>query len=115
MKNSLPINTDKNGRDNSGRFTHGNNGKSKGSINKTTKEIRETINRIVSNNIDAIQNDLDELSPRDRVKVIVDLIQYITPKLKAVGYKEIIEYPEGPDFSEFTTEELKDFMAKLSG
>jgi hypothetical protein len=113
MKNSLPINTDKNGRDNSGRFTHGNNGKSKGSINKTTKEIRETISRIVSNNIDAIQNDLDELSPRDRLKVLVDLIQYITPKLKAVGYQEITEHPKGPDLSVFTTEELRKYLDKL--
>ncbi len=113
MKNSLPINTDKNGRDNSGRFTHGNNGKSKGSINKTTKEIRETIALIVSNNLDTFQNDFDELSPRDRIKVLVDLIQYITPKLKAVGFQDIIEYPETPDLSEFTTEELGELLDKL--
>jgi hypothetical protein len=88
-------------------------GKPKGAINKTTKEIRETITHIVSNNIDTIQKDLDELSPKDRVKVLVDLIQYITPKLKAVGYQEIIEYPEGPDLSEFTTKELKEYLDKL--
>jgi hypothetical protein len=88
-------------------------GKPKGAINKTTKEIRETITLIVSNNIDTIQNDLDELSPRDRVKVLVDLIQYITPKLKAVGYQEIIEYPEGPDLSKFTTDELREYLDKL--
>jgi hypothetical protein len=90
-------------------------GKPKGTINKTTKEIRETITRIVSNNIETIQKDLDELSPKDRLILLIDLIQYVTPKLKAVGYQEIIEYPEGPDFSEFTTEELKDFMSKLCG
>ena len=56
---------------------------------------------------------IDELSPRDRVKVLVDLIQYITPKLKAVGYQEVIEYPESPDFSGFTTEELKYYFDRL--
>lgn len=88
-------------------------GKPKGAINKTTKEIRETITYIVSHNISTIQSDLDELSPKDRVKVLVDLIQYITPKLKAVGYQEVIEYPQGPDFSGFTTEELKYYFDKL--
>jgi hypothetical protein len=88
-------------------------GKPKGTINKTTKEIRETITRIVANNIDSIQNDLDELSPRDRIKVLVDLIQYITPKLKAVGYQEIIKYPEGPDLSKFTTNELREYLDRL--
>ena len=88
-------------------------GKPKGAINKTTKEIRETITHIVSNNIDTIQNDLDELSPKDRIKILVDLIQYVMPKLKAVGHQEIIKYPEGPDLSVFTTEELLEYLNKL--
>lgn len=88
-------------------------GKPKGAINKTTKEIREAITYVVSNNLEGFQRDLDELSPKDRIKVLVDLIQYITPKLKAVGYQEVIEYPEGPDFSGFTTEELKYYLDKL--
>jgi len=88
-------------------------GKPKGAINKTTKEIREAITYVVSNNLEGFQRDLDELSPKDRIKVLVDLIQYITPKLKAVGYQEVIEYPQGPDFSGFTTEELKYYLDKL--
>ena len=88
-------------------------GKPKGAINKTTKEIREAITYVVSNNLEGFQRDLDELSPKDRIKVLVDLIQYITPKLKAVGYQEVIEYPQGSDFSGFTTEELKYYLDKL--
>ena len=88
-------------------------GKPKGAINKTTKEIREAITFFVSNNLEGFQSDLDALSPKDRIKVLVDLIQYITPKLKAVGYQEVIEYPQGPDFSGFTTEELKYYFDKL--
>ena len=88
-------------------------GKPKGAINKTTKEIRETITYIVSHNLESFQSDLDALSPKDRIKVLVDLIQYITPKLKGVGYREVIEYPESPDFSGFTTEELKYYFDKL--
>ena len=63
--------------------------------------------------MEGFQRDLDELSPKDRIKVLVDLIQYITPKLKAVGYQEVIEYPEGPDFSGFTNEELRYYLDKL--
>jgi len=37
----------------------------------------------VSKNIDTIQKDLDELSPKDRVNVLVDLIQYINPEIKS--------------------------------
>ena len=88
-------------------------GKPKGAINKTTKEIREAITFFVSTNLESFQSDLDALSPKDRIKVLVDLIQYITPKLKGVGYREVIEYPESPDFSGFTTEELKYYFDKL--
>ena len=88
-------------------------GKPKGAINKTTKEIREAITYIVSTNLEGFQSDLDSLSPKDRIKVLIDLIQYITPKLKGVGYREVIEYPESPDFSGFTTEELKYYLDKL--
>jgi hypothetical protein len=89
------------------------NGKPIGSMNKTTKEIRESILKIVSKNIERFENDLDKLSSKDRVKIIVELIQYITPKVKTISYQETIEYPEAPDFSGFSTEELKYYMDKL--
>jgi hypothetical protein len=77
------------------------NGKPIRSMNKTTKEIRESILKIVSKNIERFENELDKLSSKDRVKIIVELIQYITPKVNTISYQETIEYPEAPDFMDF--------------
>ena len=81
-------------RNDKGQFTKGNRGRPKGTPNKTTKEIREKFQFIIENNIDAIQDDLNELEPKDRVKMLLELSQYVIPKLKA---------------TEITTDNRRDF------
>jgi hypothetical protein len=56
-------------------------GKVKGSQNKTTKELRDLINQFVLNNIDSIQSDFDQLEPKDKLKFIDRMLNYILPKL----------------------------------
>ena len=59
-------------------------GRVKGSKNKVTKDIKERLLKLVSDNMEDLQFDLDHLEPRDRVNAIVQLINYTQPKLKSV-------------------------------
>ena len=59
-------------------------GRIKGSKNKVTKDIKDRLLKLVDDNMDDLQNDLDYLDHKDRVNAIIQLIQYTTPKLKTV-------------------------------
>ena len=56
----------------------------KGVPNRTTQEIREKIKDIIDDNIEKFQNDIDQLEPKERLKVLIDLSKFILPTLKAV-------------------------------
>jgi hypothetical protein len=75
--------------------TRNENGRPKGSKNKTTIEIREQIQFLVEDNLDLLNEDLKKLEPRDRIKAVIDLAKFILPTLKA---QEIIpiENPLNP-------------------
>jgi dsRNA-specific ribonuclease len=74
------------------RFKTG--GRSKGTPNKTTLEIRQILTDILSNNIDSIQNDLKHLQPKERIKVLIDISRLVLPQLKAEDTsREFIEQP----------------------
>jgi hypothetical protein len=59
------------------------NGRPKGSVNKTTTEIREKFSVLLENNLEKFQADIDLLEPKDRIKVILELAKFIVPTLKA--------------------------------
>lgn len=59
-------------------------GRTKGTPNKTTAELRERFSNLLEANIDTIQNDLDNLEPKDRIKTILEISKFVIPTLKAV-------------------------------
>ena len=59
-------------------------GRPEGVKNKSTQKIRESIQQIVENNIENIQESLDSMKPRERVKYIIDLIKLVLPTLRSV-------------------------------
>lgn len=66
-------------------------GKPKGAENKLTKEIRAKIGLILNNNIDKVQSDLDKLEPKDRLNILLQLVKYVTPQLKAIEVDTTIQ------------------------
>jgi hypothetical protein len=66
------------------RFEKGNSmgGRKVGSKNKITQDIREAFKKLIEDNIDGLQNDLDSLDPKDRLRLIIDISQYVIPRLK---------------------------------
>ena len=66
------------------RGTPNTNGRPKGSSNKTTNKVKEAFTNLLENNLERLQDDLDSLDPKDRLKIILELASYTTPKLRAV-------------------------------
>jgi|TARA_R110000868_G_C10595822_1_gene739998 cell shape-determining protein MreC len=59
-------------------------GKPKGAINQTTKVAKEFILKIVNDNLETIQKDFKQLSERDRIKLTIELMNFVVPKLKQI-------------------------------
>ena len=74
-------------RDEQGKFVAGNSGRPVGSKNQTSSQIRDTFQLLLENNLEKIQDDLNELEPKDRIKLLLDLSNYILPKLRTTEYK----------------------------
>ncbi len=53
-----------------------------GTPNKTTAEVRELFKDLLENNFKKLQQDIDQLEPRDRVRLILDMAKFVLPTLK---------------------------------
>lgn len=58
-------------------------GRTAGAVNKTTAEIREYYQNLVSNNLELLDNDLKSLEPLQRLKMVIEISKFIVPILKA--------------------------------
>ena len=58
-------------------------GRTKGTPNKTTSEIREHFQNLITENLGQLNQDLKELEPLQRLKMIIELSKFVVPTLKA--------------------------------
>lgn len=72
---------------------HGKKSTRQGKQNKSTKEVRQCFQNLISDNIEQMQSDLDSLTPKARLDVIIKLSQYVLPRLEAVNLSAT-ELPE---------------------
>jgi hypothetical protein len=88
-------------RDDKGRFTsEGNAGRKAGSLNRATKDIRDAFTLLIENNIDTLQEDLNGLEPKQRVKLLLDMAQFVVPKLRSIDLQTDEEEIVTIDFNE---------------
>ena len=81
-------------------------GRPKGATNKTTAQVRELVTGFLEDNFEQVKIDFSLLSPKSRVKLYCDLLQYGLPKLQAVQIEtEFDRLPE--DQLDKIIEELK--------
>ena len=66
-------------------------GRKKNTPNKTTKELRDKITTIVNGQIDKVEQDLNNLSSKDRLTVLLQLMKFVTPQLKAIELEATAE------------------------
>lgn len=60
-------------------------GRVKGTPNRTTAETKELLQKIVSNQINGINDLLEQLEPKERIDAIIKLLPYIVPKQSEVS------------------------------
>lgn len=74
-----------------GKFEIGNPGKPKGAKNKVNTQMRELIQNLFDDNFETIQEDLESLDPKDRLKFLTDLLPYLMPKLQSTTYSQKLD------------------------
>lgn len=55
-----------------------------GVSDKCTMQTRENFQMLVKNNLPRLQDDLNQLEPKDRVRAIIELAKFVIPRLNAV-------------------------------
>jgi hypothetical protein len=63
-------------------------GRPTGSPNVATAELRKKMNDLIENNLDKMQSDLNELEPKDRLRIIIDMAKFVLPNLKSIDILE---------------------------
>lgn len=66
-------------------------GRKAGTPNKVTGTVKEWIASIIDGNRQQFEDDLGELEPGERVRVISNLLQYVTPKMQSMSPEELLE------------------------
>ena len=66
-------------------------GTRKGVPNRINHEVRKSFQLLVENNLERLQSDLDELEPKDRIKIILEMAKFILPTLQAVSIDDLRE------------------------
>src|SRR5690554_761581 len=87
-------------RNNKGQFKSGNNagGRTHGSKNKVTQKIRENFLYFIERNLEDMQADFDQLEPKERFKILLDMAKFIIPTLKAVEFGNVLDELSESDF-----------------
>ena len=73
-------------------------GRPKGTPNKTSTEIKQTLNDILCGEIEAIPERLTQLSDKDRLDIVIKLLPYILPKQKELEITNDITQMNLPDY-----------------
>ena len=63
-------------------------GRPKGSANKSSEVVKKTVAVLLENNIKLVQDDLDQMQPRDRVAAILQFMKFVIPTQKAVEIED---------------------------
>ena len=61
-------------------------GRQKGTPNRITKELRSLLKDVLYEEIEALQEHLDALNPKDRVELLIKLMPYALPKVTSVSH-----------------------------
>jgi len=80
-------------------------GRPKGTPNKITGKVRESINQFIEDNFDEVVRTWKSLEPRDKLNFYRDLIQYAIPKMQTMAIQT--------DFDRLTDEELDRIIEEL--
>lgn len=88
--------------------TRNENGRPKGTPNKDTAQIRNSFQLLIENNLEQIKQDLQDLEPKDRIRVILELAKFVIPLLKSTELTANAENGFKPIVIEMTAERARE-------
>jgi len=56
--------------------------RNKGSLNVTTKRAKEVVSTLLEESLSTVISDIKVLEPKDRIKLIIDLLPFVISKVK---------------------------------
>jgi hypothetical protein len=59
-------------------------GRIQGTPNKVTKDLRDLLKSVISNELETIRDRLDKLEPRERIEMTLKLMSYVMPKVQTL-------------------------------
>lgn len=90
-------------------------GRTKGTPNKTTAELRQLVASIVEKNIDKVNDDLAAMQPKDRVAMLEKLMAYVLPRMQAItaNVSAGVEQSCRIDFGKLTDKDITEIADKV--
>jgi hypothetical protein len=79
-------------------------GRAKGSLNRSTKELKEMIHNIVEVQLETIEEDLQDLEAKDRLGILLKLVEYVLPKVRE----------QKLDFSNLSDAEIDELINRIT-
>lgn len=77
----------------------------RGSVNRTTKETKEIINKMLNECLTTLKDDLKLLKPIERINTILSIMPYLIPKLRS--------HEQKIDFNKLEPNEIKQAINQL--
>lgn len=65
-------------------------GRPKGAKDKVQSSIKEWIGKFIDNNREQFERDLSQLEPNERLRIMTNLLSFVTPKLQSVSVEELV-------------------------
>jgi hypothetical protein len=84
--------------------TNNPNGRPLGVPNKITTNLKDRVNLLIENNFDKLQSDLDTIEPKDRLSIMLKLMEYVLPKQKETKI----------DFSNLSDTEIDELINRIT-
>lgn len=71
-------------------------GRPKGVQNVISSNVKKMIAEIVESNLQTLQFELDQMKPTDKAKIIISLLEHVSPKLRSVETNDVTEHKFTP-------------------
>ena len=85
--------------------TNNPDGRPKGTPNRTTSEIKELLNKFISENLEDIQEQYNQLEPREKLHFFERVLKYVVPQQQS--------YTENIDISQLSESELDSLLDRI--
>lgn len=66
-------------------------GRPLGQNNLVSSNVKKMIAEIVESNLGTLQNELDQMKPTDKVKIIISLLEHVSPKLRSIETNDVTD------------------------